>query len=204
MVWGVLALNVASPADAAVPAVVAELGVALCRPLLLTLPAAVVDGGADVTLVWLVVAAVVAVPVASDEPLVLPALPPELTAVFSFWFSLLFDALLVVLPAELLKLLMRQALDQGVVDEEDVVFDAGDTFDVGIGAEAQDVDVTAVVAVAVVATMLLEEEVVGDDVELLLLLLSLILLVLPDRADSGVVVPLAVCSVGSDDIFNCL
>ena len=78
-----LALNVASPAKAAVPAVAAELGVALCI-LLLTLPAAVVDGGADVTLVWLVVAAVVVVPVASDELLVLPALPLELTAVFSF------------------------------------------------------------------------------------------------------------------------
>ena len=78
-----LALNAASPAEAAVPAVAAELGVALCI-LLLTLPAAVVDGGADVTLVWLVVAAVVVVPVASDELLVLPVLPPELTAVFSF------------------------------------------------------------------------------------------------------------------------
>ena len=78
-----LALNVASPAKAAVPAVAAELGVALCI-LLLTLPAAVVDGGADVTLVWLVVAAVVVVPVASDELLVLPVLPLELTAVFSF------------------------------------------------------------------------------------------------------------------------
>ena len=104
-----------------------------------------------------------------------------------------------MLPAELLKLLMLE----GVVDEEGVVFDDGDTFDVGIGAEAQ-VDVTAVVAAAVVATMLLDEEVVGDDVELLLLLLSLILLVLPDKADSGVVVPLAVCSVGSDDILELL
>lgn len=105
-----------------------------------------------------------------------------------------------MLPAELLKLLMLE----GVVDEEGVVFDDGDTFDVGIGAEAQEVDVTAVVAAAVVATMLLDEEVVGDDVELLLLLLSLILLVLPDKADSGVVVPLAVCSVGSDDILELL
>ena len=102
-----------------------------------------------------------------------------------------------MLPAELLKLLMLE----GVVDEEDVVFADGDTFDVGIGAEAQEVDVTAVVAAAVVATMLLDEEVVGDDVELLLLLLSLILLVLPDKADSGVVLPLAVCSIGSDDIL---
>ena len=104
-----------------------------------------------------------------------------------------------MLPAELLKLLMLE----GVVDEEDVVFDDGDMFDVGIGAEAQEVDVTAVVAAAVV-TMLVDEEVVGDDVELLLLLLSLILLVLPDKADSGVVLPLAVCLVGSDDIFNFL
>ena len=82
-----LALNVASPAEAAVPAVVAELGVALCR-LLFTLPATdvvdVVDGGADVTLEWLVVAAVVVVPVVSEELLVLPALLAELTAVFSF------------------------------------------------------------------------------------------------------------------------
>ena len=93
---------------------------------------------------------------------------------------------------------------EGVVDEEDVVFDDGDMFDVGIGVEAVEVDVTAVVVAAVVATMLLEEEVVDADVELLLLLLSLILLVLPDRADSGFVVPLAVGSVGSDDILNCL
>ena len=104
-----------------------------------------------------------------------------------------------MLLAELLKLLMLE----GVVDEGGVTFDDDVTFDVGIGAEELVVGVTPDV---VVAAELLEDGEVGDDVVdaglLLLLLLSLILLILPDNADSGVVAPLGVCSVDSD-IFNC-
>lgn len=116
---------------------------------------------------------------------------------------------LVVLPAELLKLLMLDGVVD--VDGDDEV-----TLDVGMGAEdaVDDVTVVPVVAAAVVlavavvvATVPLDAVVVevgGDGVAglLLLLLLSFILLVLPDKADSGVVVPLAVCSVVSDILVS--